>query len=34
MTEPLVGFAFSQVTPIVVSGVMYPQRQARGGAGA
>ncbi|MGA2880530.1 MAG: PQQ-binding-like beta-propeller repeat protein [Bryobacteraceae bacterium] len=23
MTEPLVGFAFSQVTPIVVSGVMY-----------
>ena len=23
ITEPLVGFAFSQVTPIVVSGVMY-----------
>ena len=23
LTEPLVGFAFSQVTPIVVNGVMY-----------
>ena len=34
MTQPPVGFAFSQVTPIVVNGVMYLPAAACRGAGA